>query len=181
MAPLAPIFPGTPQLAFLASVLLASVPAQAEEQPATDPALATQAFADHCFSPLMTAARAGDVLASTGARVDFYDLRPFLQTNPVAEPTGRAATPGTDRRCEVAFDGDHSALAVDAAISGLAAEGILTEAPLPDGFTPTEGTALLAARALNPNRIAVVHVGTRPGPDGTETFMTVERLTPSDE
>ncbi|QXT41345.1 succinyl-CoA synthetase subunit beta [Gymnodinialimonas ceratoperidinii] len=140
---------------------------------------ASQAFADHCFSPFMTAERAQEVLASTGARVDFYDLDP-LSGGPQSPVTGRAQTEGTDRRCEVAFDGAHGALAVEAAIGGLIAEGIDTEAPVPDSYQPTEGTDLLAARQLNPNRVAVVHVGTRPGPNGTETFLMVERLTPRD-
>ena len=39
------------------------------------------------------------------------------------------------------------------------------------------GTSLLGARRLNPRRVAVVHTGTRPGPNGIETFLNVERLT----
>jgi len=138
---------------------------------------AAGAFAAHCFSPYMTAARAQEVLAATGARVDFYDLAPFSDAAP-SPVTGRAATDGTDRRCEVAFDGAFGEMAASAAVAGLAQEGIRTEAPLPDRYAATEGTVLLAARALNPRRIAVVHVGTRPGPDGIETFLTVERMTP---
>ena len=53
-----------------------------------------------------------------------------------------------------------------------------TEAPLPDRYRATEGTELLAARQLNPRRIAVVHAGTRPGSTGIETFVFVERLMP---
>jgi hypothetical protein len=138
---------------------------------------ASAAFAAHCFSPLMTAARAAEVLAAPGTRVDFYDLDPFSATAP-SPVTGRAATEGTDRRCEVAFDGTHGDIAASAALAGLEQEGIRTEAPLPDRFEALDGTILLAARQLNPRRIAVVHVGTRPGPNGVETFLTVERLTP---
>jgi hypothetical protein len=138
---------------------------------------ANSAFAAHCFSPFMTAERAEEVLASTGARVDFYDLDPFSNVAP-SPVTGRPATQGTDRRCEVSFDGDHGDLAASAAVAGLEMEGIRTEAPLPDRYQPTDGTVLLAARQLNPRRIAVVHVGTRPGPNGVETFLMVERLTP---
>ena len=158
----------------MALIAFARAGASAEE---TLPTRATGAFATHCFSPYMTAARAQEVLAATGARVDFYDLDPFSNAAP-SPVTGRAATFGTDRRCEVAFDGDHAALAVTAAIAGLDAEGIATEAPVPDRFEPTQGTALLAARRLNPRRIAVVHVGTRTGPNGVETFLNVERLMP---
>ena len=44
-----------------------------------------------------------------------------------------------------------------------------------------ETTTLLAARKLNPRRTAIVHVGTRQTPKGTETFMLVERLVPTQD
>ncbi len=138
---------------------------------------AIAAFAKHCFSPFLTAKTADAVLAVSGARIEFYDLRPF-SVAAVSPVTGRAATPGTDRRCEVATDGDHSAPAVAATLAALEREGISEEAALPDGRAATDGTALLAARYLNPQRIAVVHVGTRDGPNGLETFLNVERLYP---
>lgn len=140
---------------------------------------ASEAFAANCFSPFMTAERAQEVLASTGARVEFYDLDP-LSNGPVSPVVGRMATQGTDRRCEVAFDGDHGPLAENEAAAGLAMEGIDTVSPVPDRYQPSEGTRLLAARFLNPRRVAVVHVGTRPGPNGVETFLMVERMTPLD-
>ncbi|MGB3408920.1 MAG: hypothetical protein WBA67_15670 [Jannaschia sp.] len=135
------------------------------------------AFADHCYSPLLTAQSARSNIASTGARVDFYDMNPFSDVPPTP---GTSVTPGTDRRCEVAFDGSHGAAAADVAVSGLQSEGIRTDAPLPatHATAALPGTTLLAARYLNPARIAVVHTGTRPGPNGTETFLSVERLTP---
>jgi hypothetical protein len=46
---------------------------------------------------------------------------------------------------------------------------------------PQDGTEFVAARYLNPNRIAVVQVGTRLGPNGIETFINVERLQPSED
>lgn len=136
------------------------------------------AFSDNCFSPFMTAARASKLFASNDVRVDFYDLDPFSKAD-VSKATGRV-TPGTDRRCEVAFEGDHAGVAADVAVAALTREGILTEAALQSTHSGarTSGTALLAARQLNPRRIAVVHVGTRPGPNGIETFMNVERLRP---
>jgi hypothetical protein len=137
------------------------------------------AFSDHCFNPLLTAETAADRLAP--ARVDFYDLRPFSSANAVSEPTGRPVTPGTDRRCEVAFDGAHVEAGTEAVLTGLQREGILTEAEVPEAFQPQSGTAVIAARYLNPNRIAVVQVGTRPGPNGIETFINVERLEPSED
>jgi hypothetical protein len=161
----------------LGLLMMAGTRAQSDEATADLPEIASAAFAAHCFSPFMTAARAEEVLASTGARVDFYDLDPFSNSEP-SPVTGRAATTGTDRRCEVAFDGDHAELAASAALAGLEMEGIRTEAPVPDRYQSTEATALLGARQLNPRRIAVVHVGTRAGPNGVETFLLVERLTP---
>ncbi len=142
---------------------------------------ATDAFAAHCFRPTLTADLAATQLAVPGARVDFYDLNPFRDV--AASPAlGRPATPGTDRRCEVAFDGDCADMATQAALDALEAERIHTQAPLPDTHTNASlaGTRLLAARQLNPTRVAVVHVGTRPGPNGIETFLNVERLWPSD-
>ena len=67
---------------------------------------------------------------------------------------------------------------VETVAAALAREGILTDAEVPDGFQRQEGTEFIAARRLNPRRIAVVQVGTRPGPGGTETFLNVERLDP---
>ncbi|MGR3484487.1 MAG: succinyl-CoA synthetase subunit beta [Paracoccaceae bacterium] len=144
---------------------------------AASPTDATRAFADHCFSPYMTAERAAEVLAPHG-RVDFFDARPFSSAEP-SSTGGRPPLPGTDRRCEIAFDGDRVALAVDMAMAGLRAEGIDDDAPVPDLFARGPGTALLAARFLNPARVAVVEVGTRPGPVGIETYMTVTRMEPA--
>ena len=136
---------------------------------------APQSFADHCFSPFLTADSAAENLPD---RHDFYDLRPFVSSNPVSEPQGRPATPGTDRRCEVAFDGADIEAGIAGVLQGLDQEGIETEAEVPADFPAQPGTQFIEARQLNPNRIAVVQVGTRPGPNGTETFINVERLVP---
>ena len=145
---------------------------------ATPAEQAARAFGNHCFSPFLTAEKARAAFAGVPARVEFYDLDPFSSAAP-SPVTGRAATDGTDRRCEVAFDGDYSADAGAAVIAALDAEGIRQNASVPAGFVATPGTHILAARQLNPRRVAVVHVGTRPGPNGIETFMNVERLRPS--
>lgn len=143
-----------------------------------EPGVALKAFAAHCFSPFLTADRVQTDIAATGVRVDFYDLTPFSNVPPTP---GTDVTPGTDRRCDVSFDGAYGADAADIALRGLTAEGIRTEASLPDTHADATlpGTTLLAARFLNPARIAVVHTGTRPGPNGPETFLSVERLTPA--
>ena len=160
--------------AYLLSLALAAAPPSVAAQQA-----ALTAFADHCFSPFLTAETARKNIAADGLRLDFYDLRPFSARAP-SPVVGRPATPGTDRRCEIAFDGDQGGEAAKTAIAALASEGITDAADLPpthaDAALP--GTTLLAARRLNPNRIAVVHTGTRPGPNGLETFLMVERLTP---
>lgn len=146
--------------------------------PATDATGGMSVFADNCFSPFLTADRARRAFNLANLRHDFYDLDPFSDVEP--SPAMGDVTPGTDRRCEVAFDGDYGTRAAERAVTALAQEGILTEAALPSTHetASTDGTVLLAARQLNPTRIAVVHVGTRPGPYGIETFMTVERLRP---
>jgi len=141
---------------------------------------AMQAFADHCFSPYLTAEKAREAIAPSGARVDFYDLRPFSSAAP-SPVIGRAATPATDRRCEVAFDGQAPALAAEWIRKGIAQEGLAGRlVSVPDTFPIYEGTTFKAAAQLNPNRIAVVQAGLRQGPNGIETFMNVERLTPLD-
>jgi len=128
----------------------------------------------------MTGTRAATVLALGGGRHDFYDTRPFRPGTPISEPGQRAPTPGTDRRCEVAFDGDYVDESVAAILEALALEDITKKAEVPADFPTIAGTEVIEARFLNPNRIAVVQVGTRAGPNGVETFMNVERLVPLD-
>ncbi len=136
---------------------------------------AMSAFAENCFRPTMTAARAESRLGNDGARYDFYDLDPFTSAAP-SPATVRAATPGTDRRCEVSFDGAETDAAIAAVAAGLEAERIRTPADVPANFEQIPGAAFIGARRLNPRKIAVVQVGTRPGPNGTETYLNVERL-----
>ena len=114
---------------------------------------------------------------SAGIRWDFYDLDPFSSAA-VSPVTGRAATPGTDRRCEVSFDGDHVADGEQAVTGELKAEGINTVAEVPELFPAQPGARLVAARQLTPRRVAVVQVGLRNGANGPETFLSVERLHP---
>lgn len=139
------------------------------------------AFADHCFSPFLTAQTARENIGPSGARLDFYDLRPFSAVPP-SPVTGRAVTPGTDRRCEVAFDGAASDQAQRWVLRGVTQEGLedrLIDVPADFPLLPT--TQHAAAVQLNPDRIAVTQVGQRPGPNGTETYLSVERLIPLSE
>ena len=141
---------------------------------------AMQLFADNCFSPFLTGDKARKVFALSGTTYDFYDLDPYSSADPTPAK-GRPVTRGTDRRCEMAFAGSHGETAAATAVAALEREGIVTPAPLPASFMRTDTTTLLAARKLNPRRTAIVHVGTRKGASGTETFMLVERLTPTDD
>lgn len=148
---------------------------------AQDAATVGKAFADHCFSPHLTAETAQANIGPTGARIDFYDLRPFSAAAP-SPVTGRALTPGTDRRCEVAFDGADPTTAFNWLYTGLKYEGLLRNtAEVPKDFAAQSGTTFIAAAKLNPNRIAVVQVGVRGASDMPETFINVERLIPLDE
>lgn len=160
----------------MAAALATIFPGHAAANPLRTGAM--DAFATSCFSPYLTAQIAKAAIAPSGARHDFYDLNPFSDVPPSPSEN---VTPGTDRRCEVTVDGDHGTAAAETATAALAAEGITRDAPLPathaDAALP--GTTLLVARFLNPARIAVVHTGIRPGPNGPETFLTVERLTPN--
>lgn len=161
----------------LAVVLLTSGAAGAAQDPADR---AGKAFASHCFSPYLTAAKADAALAPSGARHEFYDLRPFSAAAP-SPVTGRAATPGTDRRCEVAFDGQMADVAKNWILQGLTREGLINRTvDVPRDFGQQPGTTFVAAAQLNPKRIAVVQAGVRAGPNGPETYMNVERLTPLD-
>lgn len=161
----------------LAATLVAGTAVQA----AQDVDMIGRAFADNCFSPYLTAQTAQDRIGPSGARIDFYDLRPFSSAPP-SPVTGRPATPGTDRRCEVALDGQHQLAAAEWLNMGLKQEGLSgRKAEVPESFTRQEGVVLIAAAQLNPNRIAVVQIGVRTGPNGDETYVSVERLTPLDE
>ena len=148
---------------------------------AQDAASVGKAFADHCFSPHLTAETAQSKMGPSGARIDFYDLRPF--SAPAVSPvTGRTHTPGTDRHCEVAFDGFDAMTATNWLSAGLKREGLLhKKAEVPANFMRQDGMSIIAAVQLNPDRIAVVQIGVR-GPTGQpETFINVERLIPLSE
>lgn len=159
----------------LAAAAIAAGPATARS-PDTDAMGGIEAFVSNCFSPRLTAERAGDAFSLANIAYDFYDLDPLTAAAP-SPVTGQRATPGTDRRCEVSFAGDYAAEAARAVIERLAREGLTRSATVPPEHEALRmpGTALLAARRLNPQKIAVVHIGTRPGARGIETFLNVER------
>jgi hypothetical protein len=142
--------------------------------------LAIGAFADTCTTRGLTAREAETrmrlYVAERGRThlpfgLEFYDT--------TLEPTDRAVTPGTDRRCEVVIPGDHTAAATEALIALMQRPPVFGEAiPLPITHSPEPGTTFIEGRQLNPRVAAVVHVGTRETDAGPQTFMTVERLKP---
>lgn len=85
--------------------------------------------------------------------------------------------PGTpdhiERRCEVAFDGDHADKAVQMVQIKMATPPVfgMTIALTPP-YQATDGTAYIAARELLRKRVAVVHIGLR----DDQTFIAVDRL-----
>ncbi|WP_299151363.1 hypothetical protein [uncultured Tateyamaria sp.] len=88
-----------------------------------------------------------------------------------------APAPGTpdhaERRCEVSFEGDHAATAVEAVRAKMASPPVFgTQIALPAPYVREAGTALIEGRELLRKRVAVVHIGTR----GTRTFIAVDRL-----
>lgn len=160
-------------------VLIALRAASAGAPPATAD-LAIGAFADTCTVRGLTAeaadGRMRDFVAAEGGvglpfRLEFYDI--------TLQPTTLQVTPGTDRRCEVAFPGDHTAPATEALLALMARPPVFgTPIPLPITHSPAPGTAFIEGRQLNPRVAAVVHVGIRDTDAGPETFLNVERLKP---
>jgi hypothetical protein len=144
--------------------------------------LAIGAFADTCTMRGLTASEAEqrmrNFVAAQGGdglpfRLEFYDI--------TLQPTDLAVTPGTDRRCEVAFPGTHTIPATRALIALMERPPVFgTPIPLPITHSPAPGTHFIEGRQLNPRVAAVVHVGTRSAAAGTETFMNVERLEPEE-
>lgn len=80
---------------------------------------------------------------------------------------------GIERRCEVAFEGDHTAKAIDALHVQMATPPVFGfEIDLPGTHMAGAETVLIQGRELLKDRVAVVHVGMRDG----KTFMAVDRL-----
>lgn len=107
------------------------------------------------------------------------DEAPFALTfwDDSLEPRPTGAPRGVERRCEVAFDGEHTTQAIAAMRRQMQTPPVFgAQIPLPDTHTTTEGTALIEGRELLRGRVAVVHVGTRRKDDAIITFMAVDRL-----
>lgn len=133
--------------------------------------VAISSFNDWCFMAGQTEAQARANMA--------VDEAPFALTfwDDSLEPRPDNAPHGVERRCEVAFDGDHTAAAITALRAQMATPPVFGDAiPLPDTHSAAPGTALIEGRELLRGRVAVVHVGTRSANAAMQTFMAVDRL-----
>ncbi|MBM1634672.1 hypothetical protein JQV27_17600 [Sulfitobacter mediterraneus] len=114
------------------------------------------------------------------ARVNMgADDAPFALTfwDDSLEPRPTGAPDGVERRCEVAFDGDHSTAAIKALRIQMAKPPVFgTKIPLPKTHAAQDGTALIEGRELLRGRVAVVQVGTRTAQGNVQTYMGVDRL-----
>lgn len=132
---------------------------------------AITAFTTWCF-------KAGQT--ETQARTNMNaETAPFTLTfwDDSLEPRPASAPKGVERRCEVAFDGDHTDKAITALRTQMATPPVFgTPIPLPGTHSITATTALIEGRELLRGRVAVVHVGTRTTATKQQTFMAVDRL-----
>lgn len=152
--------------AFVAVFLVVASGAQTAH---ANPAITT--FNKWCFKAGQTEA---DARANTQA-----DTAPFALTfwDDSLEPRPADASEGVERRCEIAWPGDHTADAITALRKQMQTPPVFgTKIPLPSTHEQTAGTALIEGRELLRGRVAVVHVGTRKTDDTLVTYMAVDRL-----
>ncbi len=151
--------------AAIVAVLMAALPVSGFS--GTHPAITT--FNAWCF-------KAGQTEVTARANMN-AQTAPFVLTfwDDSLEPRPAHAPDGVERRCEVAFEGNHTTQAITALRRQMATPPRFgTPIPLPMTHAPDESTSLMEARKLLRGRVAVVHVGTRN--NGTQTFMAVDRL-----
>lgn len=132
--------------------------------------VAVKAFTDWCFKAGQTAETARTNMEGTAGAPLPFDLT-FWDTSLATAPDAPAHA---ERRCEVVFDGNFAEQAVMAVMLKMAQApvfGTPTALPGPYGFT--DSTVFIEARALLRGRVAVVEIGTLPGP---QTFIRVDRL-----
>ena len=145
-------------------ILLVALSAQAGTP---HPAFTT--FNTWCF-------KAGQTEATARATMN-ADTAPFTLTfwDDSLEPRPADAPTGIERRCEIAFDGDHAASAITALHIQMATPPKFGNAILlPKTHQADEATHLIQGRELPRGRVAVGHIATRD--NGARTFMAVDRL-----
>lgn len=135
-----------------------------------DPARhAINAFNSWCFKAGQTQAEARKNMNVDAARFDLTFWDDSLEPRPAEAPEG------VERRCEVAFDGNHTGQAITALRKQMQTPPVFgRKIPLPDTHQSQDSTALIEGRELLRGRVAVVHIGTRD--DDARTFMAVDRL-----
>jgi hypothetical protein len=132
---------------------------------------AIEAFNGWCFKAGQTEAD-----ARRNMQVDTADFTLTFWDDSL-EPRPADAPEGVERRCEVLFDGEHTAAAIEALRRQMQTPPRFGhEIPLPQTHSAGEGTALIEGRELLRGRVAVVHVGTRGTGNDIRTFMAVDRL-----
>ncbi|MBY5933845.1 hypothetical protein KUV51_12615 [Tateyamaria omphalii] len=130
---------------------------------------AIEAFNAWCFKAGQTQERARSNMEGTAGAPLLFALT-FWDTS--LEPTPQAPA-HAERRCEVAFSGDHADAAVTAVQAKMAMPPVFgTPIPLPAPYAAEPGTAFIEGRKLLRGRVAVVHIGIR----GAQTFIGVDRL-----
>lgn len=149
------------RVAHIAALVLLTGGAQAH--PAID------AFTAFCFKAGQTPTQAHVNMVGVAG-----DPLPFTLTFWDKTLVSAPGTPEiTERRCEVAFDGDHTDEAVRNVRAKMAAPPIFgTSIPLMPPYVATDTTAYIDARELLRKRVAIVHIGTQ----GAQTFIRVDRL-----
>lgn len=138
---------------------------------ASDQQTAITAFNTWCFKANQTEAQARRNMGADDA--------PFVLTfwDDSLEPRPADAPRGVERRCEVAFDGDHANRAVAALRIQMQTPPVFgTAIDLPGTHRALDKTVLIEGRELLRGRVAVIHVGTRDTALGLRTFMAVDRL-----
>lgn len=132
-----------------------------------NPAITT--FNKWCFKAGQTEEQArANMNADTAAfALTFWDAS--------LEPTPENTPYGVERRCEIEFDGDHSAAAVAALRTQMAVPPVFgTPIELPETHNANASSTFIQGRELQRGRVAVVHVGLRQ--NQTRTFIAVDRL-----
>ena len=137
------------------------------------------AFAKICTQPRQKLSRIMKRMERHASEAG-YDNLPFevVFYDTTLEPAQFNVTPGTNRKCQVRFDGNHTALAVPAVLEFIenARFGFESTIPPTHQNARVAGTKLFLARRLQSGPKAVLHVGTANGPLGVQTFIDVERL-----
>ncbi|MDF3412856.1 hypothetical protein HKX54_00165 [Sulfitobacter sp. M57] len=132
---------------------------------------AIRAFNSWCFKAGQTEADARRNMKANVASFTLTFWDDSLAPRPMDAPQG------IERRCEVAFDGNHTARTIPALRKQMRTPPVFgRKILLPDTHRHLENTALIEGRELLHGRVAVVHVGTRRNSGRVTTFISVYRL-----